>query len=53
MSQFLAVGTVNYLYKMSAAIVLIPLLYLMRKLIRSYLGEQNAQALELEAARSS
>ena len=39
--------------KMSAAIVLIPLLYLMRKLIRSYLGEQNAQALELEAARSS
>jgi len=37
----------------AAAIVLIPLLYLMRKLIRSYLGEENAQALELEAARSS
>ncbi len=52
-SQFLAVGTVNYLYKMSAAIALIPLLYLMRKLIRSYLGEENAQALEMEAARSS
>ncbi len=51
--QFLAVGTVNYLYKMTAAIVLIPLLYFMRKLIRGYLGEQNAQALELEAARSS
>jgi len=25
----------------------------MRKLIRGYLGEENAQALELEAARSS
>ena len=52
MSQFLAVGTVNYVYKMSAAIALIPLLYLMRKLIRRYLGEQTAQAMELEAARS-
>ena len=52
-SQFLAVGTVNYLYKMSAAIALIPLLYLMRKVIRGYLGEENAQALEMEAARSS
>jgi hypothetical protein len=52
MSQFLAVGTVNYLYKMSAAIALIPLLYLMRKLIRGYLGEQAAQAMEADAARS-
>ena len=52
-SQFLAVGTVNYLYKMTAAVALIPLLYLMRKLIRGYLGEENARALELQAARSS
>ncbi len=52
-SQFLAVGTVNYLYKMSAAIVLIPLLYFMRMLIRGYLGEETAQALAMEAARSS
>jgi uncharacterized integral membrane protein (TIGR00697 family) len=29
--QFLAVGTVNYCYKMAAAIALIPLLYLARK----------------------
>ncbi len=35
---FLAVGTVNYLYKMSMAIALIPLLYLGRRLIRVYLG---------------
>jgi len=35
---FLAVGTVNYLYKMSMAITLIPLLYLGRRLIRDYLA---------------
>ena len=35
---FLAVGTVNYLYKMSMAIALIPLLYLGRRLIRTYLA---------------
>src|SRR6188508_2257637 len=34
---FLAVGTVNYCYKMAMAIVLIPLLYLGRRLIRAYL----------------
>jgi hypothetical protein len=35
---FLAVGTVNYLYKMSMAVALIPLLYAGRRLIRAYLG---------------
>jgi hypothetical protein len=51
MAQFLAVGTVNYLYKMSAAIALIPLLYLMRRLIERYLGPAAAQAMRNEAAR--
>ena len=37
-SLFLAVGTVNYAYKMLMAVALIPLLYLARRLIRSYLG---------------
>ena len=49
-SQFLAVGTVNYIYKMCAAIALIPLLYLVRRLIKSYLGEKEAARLEAEAA---
>ncbi len=49
--QFLAVGTVNYVYKMSAAIALIPLLYLMRKVIHAYLGPATAHALREEAAR--
>ena len=48
--QFLAVGTVNYLYKMAAAIALIPLLYLVRRGIESYLGRVEADRLRHEAA---
>jgi hypothetical protein len=48
--QFLAVGTVNYLYKMLAAIALIPLLYVARRLIRTYLGDAEAARLRREAA---
>lgn len=50
-SQFLAVGTVNYIYKMSAAIAMIPLLYLMRRLIERYLGHEVAQTMRDDAAR--
>jgi uncharacterized integral membrane protein (TIGR00697 family) len=38
MPLFLAVGTVNYLYKLSMAVALIPMLYVGRRLIRAYLG---------------
>lgn len=48
--QFVAVGTVNYLYKMLAAIALIPLLYVARRLIRGYLGDAEAARLRREAA---
>ena len=48
--QFLAVGMVNYIYKMSAAIVLIPLLYIARGLIEKYLGHAEAERLRNEAA---
>lgn len=48
--QFLAVGTVNYVYKMSAAIALIPLLYIARAAIRRYLGAAEAARLRQEAA---
>jgi queuosine precursor transporter len=50
-SQFLAVGTVNYAYKMLAACALIPLLYLMRRMIERYLGADLAQSLRAQAAR--
>jgi uncharacterized PurR-regulated membrane protein YhhQ (DUF165 family) len=48
--QFLAVGTVNYVYKMSAAIALIPLLYIARFGIVAYLGRGEAERLRREAA---
>jgi len=49
-SLFLAVGTLNYLYKMAAAIALIPLLYLARAGIHRYLGHARADALREHAA---
>ena len=48
---FLAVSTVNHAYKMLAAIVLIPLIYALRRAITSYLGEARAE--ELRAAASA
>ncbi len=49
-SLFLAVSSVNYVYKMGFAILLIPLLYLMRRGITTYLGAARAQQLREEAA---
>ena len=48
---FLAVGTLNYAYKMAAAIALIPLLYLVRRGITTYLGSSQAAQLRAAAAR--
>jgi uncharacterized integral membrane protein (TIGR00697 family) len=50
MSLFLAVGSVNYVYKMCAAVALIPALYLMRWAMRRYLGDDTAARLRAEAA---
>ncbi|MCX7050929.1 MAG: queuosine precursor transporter [Proteobacteria bacterium] len=49
-AQFLAVGPVNYAYKLAMAIALIPLLYLARRLIKPYLGADEAERLRTEAA---
>jgi len=49
---FLAVGTVNYCYKALMAVLMTPVIYLVRRVIRGYLGDQEAQALELAAAHS-
>ncbi len=48
-AQFLAVGTVNYIYKMLAAVALIPLLYVARRGIHAYLGRDEAERLQREA----
>ena len=50
-SLFLAVGTMNYAYKMACAIALIPLLYLVRRGITAWLGREQAAALRAAAAR--
>jgi uncharacterized integral membrane protein (TIGR00697 family) len=47
---FLAVGTVNYAYKMSAAVLLSPLLYASRRWIEGYLGQEQAARLKADAA---
>jgi uncharacterized integral membrane protein (TIGR00697 family) len=49
---FLAVGTLNYIYKMSAALALIPLLYLARGAIHSYLGHEQALRMTEHAAKA-
>ncbi|MHC9084557.1 queuosine precursor transporter [Luteimonas sp. RIT-PG2_3] len=49
-SLFLAVSSVNYAYKMLAAIALIPLIYLVRHGIRRYLGDARAEELRRQAA---
>jgi uncharacterized integral membrane protein (TIGR00697 family) len=50
---FLAVGTVNYAYKVCAALALIPLLYVARAGIRRYLGVEETRRLREAAAAAS
>lgn len=45
LSQFAAIGIVNYSYKVLAAICLLPVLYLVHRGIRSYLGQSRAEKL--------
>jgi queuosine precursor transporter len=49
--QFLAVGTVNYGYKMLAAVAMIPVLYLVHAGMRRFLGRERTGQLRNEAAR--
>jgi hypothetical protein len=46
---FLAVGTVNYLYKFGVAILLTPVIYLAHHLIDKFLGIEISQQLRLQA----
>lgn len=50
-SLWLAVGTVNYGYKLAAAIALIPLIYLSRRAFTAWLGRERAEQLRLAAAQ--
>ncbi len=53
LTQVVAVGIINYLYKSVAAIVLTPLLYLAHALIDRYLGPEHAKDLANEASMST
>jgi len=48
-SLFLAVGTVNYSYKLFVAILLIPMLYIAHYLIDKYLGKEASEELRRKA----
>ncbi|MEL6591185.1 MAG: queuosine precursor transporter [Bacteroidota bacterium] len=52
LSQFFAIGAINYSYKVLAAIVLIPILYVVHGWIRNYLGEKRAESLIRSAAQN-
>ena len=49
-SLVLAVGTVNYCYKMVMAVALSPLIYVARAQIERYVGPEEAERLKREAA---
>ena len=51
MDLFLAVGTVNYCYKFTVAVVLTPVIYLAHAIIDRYLGEELSAHLRTEARR--
>jgi len=53
LSQVLAVGTTNYIYKFLIAITLTPLLYIAHYFIDRYLGKENAEILMEEASKES
>ncbi len=52
LSLFFAVATVNYIYKVTMAIVLTPAIYLAHNLMDRYLGKELAEKLKLDAANS-
>lgn len=49
-SQIIAVGLINYLYKFTVAIILTPLLYVGHNLIDQYLGKELAEEMAKEAS---
>lgn len=53
LSQVLAVGIINYIYKFTTAILLTPVLYLAHSIIDRYLGQEHAEELANEATMSS
>lgn len=53
LSQVIAVGLINYIYKFTVAIILTPLIYLAHNIIDAYLGKDNADIMTEQATQSS
>ena len=53
LSQVIAVGLINYIYKFIVAIILTPLIYLAHNIIDAYLGKENADIMTEQATQSS
>ncbi|GAB4032747.1 queuosine precursor transporter [Spirosoma gilvum] len=53
LTQVLAVGIINYIYKATSAVVLTPILYVAHYFIDQYLGKEHAEELANESAMSS
>jgi len=51
MSLFLAVGTVNYMYKFTVAVLLTPMIYASHAIIDRFLGKERAEAMKLKAMK--
>jgi uncharacterized integral membrane protein (TIGR00697 family) len=51
LSQVLAIGVINYIYKFAIAVLATPLVYVAHYLIDGYLGKENAQQMIAEAAQ--
>jgi uncharacterized integral membrane protein (TIGR00697 family) len=49
LSTVLAIGTVNYIYKVTMAFLLIPLIYFIHNIIKKYLGEDLSQFIRKRA----
>ena len=52
-TQIVAIGLTNYIYKFTMAIVLTPLIYLGHSIVDKYLGKEHAQRLSEEASHQS
>jgi queuosine precursor transporter len=52
-TQVLAVGVVNYIYKFTVAVILTPLLYVAHYLIDNYLGEELSEEMMKEASENT
>ena len=49
MNQVLAIGMMNYLYKLVISLAITPLLYLIHNLIDKYLGKELSNTMMKEA----